>query len=297
MTARRSTPPTPSCIAWTTPISLDKTIGDDGDATLGDLMANGDGTPEDAVMTMVDSDLLDELLGTLDARARYAVEARFGLMDGERKSFREVGENLGVTAEAARRLVSRAVAGLRETPFASWRSEPSARPDAVISAPDFGPGHSLCVGVGADVVKDGTAPPTLGGGTHMVSFLVADARCAAARLAGFRRGRLGPEADRQLSAARFAGESRNLLSSLGQVAAGNAFLLQAGDCAESFEDFSANAIRDKLRVILQMAVVLTYSMGVPVVKVGRMAGQFAKPRSSPPRRSAARSCRVSAATS
>jgi RNA polymerase primary sigma factor len=98
----------------TTPVSLDKTIGDDGDATLGDLMANGDGTPEDAVMTMVDSELLDELLGTLDKRARYAVEARFGLIDGERKSFREVGENLGVTAEAARRLVSRAVAGLRE---------------------------------------------------------------------------------------------------------------------------------------------------------------------------------------
>ena len=79
----------------------------------------------------------------------------------------------------------------------------------------------------------------------------------------------------------FAGESRSLLASLGQVAAGNAFLLQAGDCAESFEDFSANAIRDKLRVILQMAVVLTYSLGVPVVKVGRIAGQFAKPRSSP----------------
>ena len=76
----------------TTPVSLDKTVGDDGDATLGDLMANGDGTPEDHVMTMVDSDLLDELLGTLDARARYAVEARFGLLDGERKSFREVGE-------------------------------------------------------------------------------------------------------------------------------------------------------------------------------------------------------------
>jgi len=98
----------------TTPVSLDKTIGDDGDATLGDLMANGDGTPEDAVMAMVDSDLLNELLGTLDKRARYAIEARFGLLDGERKSFREVGENLGVTAEAARRLVSRAVAGLRE---------------------------------------------------------------------------------------------------------------------------------------------------------------------------------------
>ncbi|MEZ5297607.1 MAG: sigma-70 family RNA polymerase sigma factor [Ilumatobacteraceae bacterium] len=78
----------------TTPVSLDKTVGDDGDATLGDLMANGDGTPEDHVMTLVDSDLLDELLGTLDARARYAVEARFGLLDGERKSFREVGESL-----------------------------------------------------------------------------------------------------------------------------------------------------------------------------------------------------------
>ena len=79
----------------------------------------------------------------------------------------------------------------------------------------------------------------------------------------------------------FAGESRSLQTLLGQVAAGNAFLLQAGDCAESFEDFSANNIREKLRVILQMAVVLTYSLGVPVVKVGRIAGQFAKPRSSP----------------
>jgi len=64
------------------------------------------------------------------------------------------------------------------------------------------------------------------------------------------------------------------------VANGNAFLLQAGDCAESFEEFTAVNIREKLRVILQMAVVLTYSMGVPVVKVGRIAGQFAKPRSS-----------------
>ncbi|MFM8266490.1 MAG: class II 3-deoxy-7-phosphoheptulonate synthase [Ilumatobacteraceae bacterium] len=79
----------------------------------------------------------------------------------------------------------------------------------------------------------------------------------------------------------FAGEARSLQASLGQVAAGNAFLLQAGDCAESFEEFSAVNIREKLRVILQMAVVLTYSLGVPVVKVGRIAGQFAKPRSSP----------------
>ena len=79
----------------------------------------------------------------------------------------------------------------------------------------------------------------------------------------------------------FAGEARSLQASLAQVSAGNAFLLQAGDCAESFEEFSANNIREKLRVILQMAVVLTYRLGVPTVKVGRMAGQFAKPRSSP----------------
>jgi RNA polymerase primary sigma factor len=94
--------------------SLDAPVGEEGDATLGDLMDNGQGTPEDAVMALVDSELLSELLGTLDDRARYAVEARFGLLDGERRSFREVGESLGVTAEAARRLVSRAVAGLRE---------------------------------------------------------------------------------------------------------------------------------------------------------------------------------------
>jgi 3-deoxy-7-phosphoheptulonate synthase len=78
----------------------------------------------------------------------------------------------------------------------------------------------------------------------------------------------------------FAGEARALTSALAEVAAGRAFLLQAGDCAESFHDFSADNIRDKLRVILQMAVVLTYGAGVPVVKVGRIAGQFAKPRSS-----------------
>jgi 3-deoxy-7-phosphoheptulonate synthase len=78
----------------------------------------------------------------------------------------------------------------------------------------------------------------------------------------------------------FAGESRALLGDLGRVADGEAFLLQAGDCAESFDSFSANSIRERLRVVLQMAVVLTYSAGVPVVKVGRIAGQFAKPRSS-----------------
>jgi 3-deoxy-7-phosphoheptulonate synthase len=79
----------------------------------------------------------------------------------------------------------------------------------------------------------------------------------------------------------FAGEARSLKSALASVSRGEAFLLQAGDCAESFHDFNADSIRDKLRVILQMAVVLTYGSGVPVVKLGRIAGQFAKPRSSP----------------
>lgn len=78
----------------------------------------------------------------------------------------------------------------------------------------------------------------------------------------------------------FAGEARNLTADLARVARGEAFLLQAGDCAESFDAFKADAIRDKLKVILQMAVVLMYSSGVPVVKVGRIAGQFAKPRSA-----------------
>jgi 3-deoxy-7-phosphoheptulonate synthase len=79
----------------------------------------------------------------------------------------------------------------------------------------------------------------------------------------------------------FAGEARQLQDSLAAVAEGKAFLLQAGDCAESFDAFSADTIRDKLKIILQMAVVLTYSTGVPTVKVGRIAGQFAKPRSAP----------------
>src|ERR1700722_14392656 len=79
----------------------------------------------------------------------------------------------------------------------------------------------------------------------------------------------------------FAGEARRLTKALAEVADGRAFLLQAGDCAESFADFSADSIRDKLKVILQMAVVLTYGAGVPVVKVGRIAGQFAKTRTSP----------------
>ena len=79
----------------------------------------------------------------------------------------------------------------------------------------------------------------------------------------------------------FAGEARRLKSHLGAAARGEAFLLQGGDCAESFEQFSADSIRDTFKVMLQMAMVLTHGAKVPVIKVGRMAGQFAKPRSAP----------------
>jgi len=78
----------------------------------------------------------------------------------------------------------------------------------------------------------------------------------------------------------FAGETRRLKSQLALAAEGKAFVLQGGDCAESFADFTADTIRDTFRVLLQMAVVLTFGAGLPVVKLGRMAGQFAKPRSS-----------------
>ena len=95
----------------------------------------------------------------------------------------------------------------------------------------------------------------------------------------------------------FAGEARHLTAHLGQVADGEAFLLQAGDCAESFADFTADSIRDKLKIILQMAVALTYAAGVPVVKVGphrRAVRQAALGRA--PSGSATSSCSRSAAT-
>src|SRR6202051_971709 len=79
----------------------------------------------------------------------------------------------------------------------------------------------------------------------------------------------------------FAGEARALKRALARVATGEAFLLQGGDCAESFAEHGANNIRDYFRVFLQMAIVLTYAGALPVVKIGRIAGQFAKPRSSP----------------
>ena len=78
----------------------------------------------------------------------------------------------------------------------------------------------------------------------------------------------------------FIGEAQRLKSALARVADGEAFLLQGGDCAESFAEFSADNIRDTFRVLLQMAVVMTFGAACPIVKVGRLAGQFAKPRSS-----------------
>src|SRR5579864_5392581 len=91
------------------------------------------------------------------------------------------------------------------------------------------------------------------------------------------------EAERQLAGFPplvFAGEARKLKRALGKAAAGEAFLLQGGDCAESFAEHSADNIRDFFRVFLQMAVVMTFAGSSPVVKIGRIAGQFAKPRSS-----------------
>ena len=78
----------------------------------------------------------------------------------------------------------------------------------------------------------------------------------------------------------FAGEARRLKTALGRVVDGKAFLLQGGDCAESFAEFHPDNIRDMFRVLLQMAVVLTFGAALPIIKVGRMAGQFAKPRSA-----------------
>ena len=79
----------------------------------------------------------------------------------------------------------------------------------------------------------------------------------------------------------FAGEARRLTAHLAKASQGKAFVMQGGDCAESFAEFHPNNIRDIFRVLLQMAVVLTFGAACPVVKVGRLAGQFAKPRSAP----------------
>ena len=98
----------------TTPTSLDRTIGDDDSNELIDLIADANPGPEQMVMVFADSEMVTDLLSVLDERARYAVEQRFGLQDGRKRSYREVGEELGVTAEAARRLVKRAVNVVRE---------------------------------------------------------------------------------------------------------------------------------------------------------------------------------------
>ena len=108
--------------AWlqrvSTPTSLDKTVGDDGDSALVDLIADGAPGPEHHAIETDRRDMILGLLERLDPRARHAVARRFGLLDGEVHSYREVGEELGVTAEAARRLVKRAVDELREDALA-----------------------------------------------------------------------------------------------------------------------------------------------------------------------------------
>ena len=98
----------------TTPTSLDRTIGDDDSNELVDLLPDSKPGPESEVMSRAENDMAMSLLDVLDTRARYAVEQRFGLHDGRKRSFREVGEELGVTAEAARRVVKRAVNTVRE---------------------------------------------------------------------------------------------------------------------------------------------------------------------------------------
>jgi RNA polymerase primary sigma factor len=98
----------------TTPTSLDRTIGDDDSNELIDLLADDMPTPEAAVIDRLEEEMVTDLLSVLDSRARFAVEQRFGLHDGRKRSYREVGEELGVTAEAARRLVKRAVNAVRE---------------------------------------------------------------------------------------------------------------------------------------------------------------------------------------
>jgi RNA polymerase sigma factor (sigma-70 family) len=106
----------------TTPTSLDRPVGDDDGSELIDLIADAKPGPEDMLLTREQDNLVTSLLDVLDSRARHAVEQRFGLNDGRKRSYREVGDELGVTAEAARRLVKRAVNTVKE--------EAAARVDA-----------------------------------------------------------------------------------------------------------------------------------------------------------------------
>ena len=248
----------------TTPTSLDRPVGDDDGNELVDLLAADVPTPEMVMVDREEEQGLHDLLGVLDTRARYAVEQRFGLTDGRKRSYREVGEELGVTAEAARRLVKRAVGrGARRGRGPRQRGlSPSTLPMLC----DAQPGRAARIAL----------PPRPGRAATMVHHDQRD------------QSSWSPDSWRHKPAAQqppwpdsgdstgrsstcgslpplvFAGEARDLTADLAEVAEGKAFLLQAGDCAESFDAFSADAIRDKLKVILQMAVVLTYSTGVPV---------------------------------
>jgi len=113
-----------------TPTSLDRTIGDDDANELVDMLADGRPSPEDQLVKNEADELLSRVLEVLDDRARFAVEARFGFVDGRRRSYREVGDDLGVTAEAARRLVKRAIVSIREHAMASPAGDVLAGIDA-----------------------------------------------------------------------------------------------------------------------------------------------------------------------
>ena len=281
----------------TTPTSLDRTIGDDDGSELIDLLADDNPGPEDDVLAHAEERAWSpSLLDVLDARARYAVEQRFGLHDGRKRSYREVGEELGVTAEAARRLVKRAVERRPRRGRRTHRRRLS--PSSSRSSPRVAGGIALCrrrAGASgrpllpADRASCGPQRP--GATTRRRSSRDwPDERAARARpeaagdAAAARVRRRGPRPDRPRSP---------------RSPTGKAFLLQAGDCAESFDVVhrrrhprqAAGHPPDGGRADL-------LARACRSVKVGRIAGQFAKPRSARHRDDrTASSCPRSAATS
>ena len=255
--------------------------------------------------------MVTDLLVVLDARAKYAVEQRFGLHDGRKRSYREVGEELGVTAEAARRLVKRAVSAVRDQAAEHASTPPDrARPSPILIARRF----ASTSGVGANrFACDRRVPVSVE--TRCVRPVPTSCRPGPLTPGATTRPRSSPTGPtrprssaslKELSTHAAAGLRRrgpqpDRAARPGSAGARPSCSRRATAPSRS-TTFSADAIRDKLKVILQMAVVLTYSSGVPVVKVGRIAGQFAKPRSSATetdrrRRAARRSAATSSTTS
>ena len=255
-------------------------------------------------MSREDDRMITDLLRCSTPGPAWPSSSASASHDGRKRSYREVGEELGVTAEAARRLVKRAVdrrprAGRRahrrrlSHPFrhdapALPRGRRRARARSPCRPRKLAPRPGLAA---VSSTAPASAPVRLcADRSERPPFSVASTWTPTSwrgppaaqqpdwpdTPTSIASPRSCPPIPRSCSPARPATSP----TALARVADGEAFLLQAGDCAESFDAFSADAIRDKLQVILQMAVVLTYSSGVPVVKVGRIAGQFAKPRSA-----------------